>query len=128
MKRDFLSLKSLSLAESRSVLDLAKVMKRDRKSHLEAFRGRAAGIVMEKASTRTRVSFEIGAAQLGMHPVVLTPQGSQLARGEPIADTARVLSRYVDIIAFRTSARDRLVQMAESASVVKCAEPRSGET
>ncbi len=117
MKRDFLSMKSLPLAESRAVLDLAKTMKRDRAAHVNALRGKAAGIVMEKASTRTRVSFEVGAAQLGMHPVVLTPQGSQLARGEPIADTARVLSRYVDIIAFRTSARDRLAQMAEHATV-----------
>ncbi len=117
MKRNFLSMKDLSLAESRAVFDLAKTMKRDRTAHVNAFRGRAAGIVMEKASTRTRVSFEVGAAQLGMHPVVLTQQGSQLARGEPIADTARVLSRYVDIIAFRTSATDRLEQMAKHATV-----------
>ncbi len=117
MKRNFLSMKDLPLADSRVVFELAKTMKRDRFAHVDAFRGRAAGIVLEKASTRTRVSFEVGAAQLGMQPVVITPQGSQLARGEPIADTARVLSRYVDIIAFRTSARDRLVQMAESASV-----------
>ncbi len=116
-KRDYLSLTSLSPSESRSVLELARAMKRDRTAQLGSFRGRAAAIVMEKASTRTRVSFEIGAAQLGMHPVVLTTQGSQLARGEPIGDTARVLSRYADLIVFRTSSSERLEGMAKNATV-----------
>jgi ornithine carbamoyltransferase len=115
-KRDFLSMTDLSLAEARSVLSLAQRMKK-REGELPRFVGASAAIVMEKASTRTRVSFEVGAAELGMHPVVLTTQGSQLARGEPVADTARVLSRYVDIIVFRTSSRERLDQMAASASV-----------
>jgi len=115
-KRDFLSMTNLSLSEARSVFAMASEMKRDRTAHAR-FAGRSAAIVMEKASTRTRVSFEIGAAQLGMYPVVLTPLGSQLARGEPVADTARVLSRYADIIVFRTSTRDRLDEMAKSASV-----------
>jgi ornithine carbamoyltransferase len=115
-KRDFLSITDLSLVESRSVLDLARQMKK-RQSGLSSFAGSSVAIVMEKASTRTRVSFEVGVAELGMHPVVLTTQGSQLARGEPIADTARVLSRYVDLIVFRTSTRERLDQMAKSASV-----------
>ena len=116
-KRDFLSLSDLSLADARKVLDLAKTMKRDRRGQLGMFPGRACGILLEKASTRTRVSFEVGASQLGMQPVVLTTQGSQLARGEPVADTARVLSRYVDILAFRTSSRDRLEQMAKHATI-----------
>jgi ornithine carbamoyltransferase len=115
-KHDFLSLTDLSLTEARSILDLARRMKSGQ-GDLPRFAGQSAAIVMEKASTRTRVSFEVGAAELGMYPVVLTTQGSQLARGEPIADTARVLSRYVDIIVFRTSGRDRLDQMAQSASV-----------
>jgi ornithine carbamoyltransferase len=68
--------------------------------------------VLEKPSTRTRVSFEVGAAQLGMQPVVLGAQGSQLGRGEPIRDTARVLARYCDAIVFRTSTSDRLREMA----------------
>jgi len=113
MKRDYLKMTDLTLGESRSVLDLARTMKRDRTAHLGMHRGKSAGILMEKASTRTRVSFEVGAAQLGMHPVILTTQGSQLARGEPVADTARVLSRYVDILVFRTSSTDRLDQMAK---------------
>ncbi len=119
-KRDFLSLTDLSLAEARRVLDLARVLKEERRvpqARLATLAGRSVAIVLEKASTRTRVSFEVGAAHLGMHPVVLTTQGSQLARGEPIADTARVLSRYVDLIVFRTSTRERLEGMARAASV-----------
>ena len=99
------------------MLELAKAMKRDRTAHIGMHRGKAAGILMEKASTRTRVSFEVGAAQLGMHPVILTTQGSQLGRGEPVADTARVLSRYVDVLVFRTSTTERLEQMAKHARV-----------
>jgi ornithine carbamoyltransferase len=79
--------------------------------------GRAVAIVLEKASTRTRVSFEVGCSQLGAQPVVLGVQGSQLGRGEPIRDTARVLSRYCDVIVFRTSTTARMVEMARSASV-----------
>ncbi len=74
--------------------------------------GRSVAIVLEKASTRTRVSFEVGARSSGMHPVVLGVQGSQLGRGEPIRDTARVLARYCDAIVFRTSTTERLREMA----------------
>ena len=76
-------------------------------------------IILEKASTRTRVSFEVGIAELGAYPVVLSVQSSQLGRGEPIRDTARVLSRYCDAIVFRTSTTSRLLEMASAgASVV----------
>ncbi len=117
-KRDFLSLRDLSLAEARQVLALASTLKDEAKgSRLQTLAGKAVAVVMEKASTRTRVSFEVGVAQLGGHPVVLTTQGSQLGRGEPIADTARVLSRYCDAIVFRTFGTDRLLGMAKAASV-----------
>ncbi len=113
MKRDFLNLTDLSGAEAREVLALATVLKREPKgTRMQLLPGRAVAIVLEKASTRTRVSFEVGCAQLGMHPVVLNVQGSQLGRGEPIRDTARVLARYCDAIVFRTSERTRLVEMA----------------
>jgi ornithine carbamoyltransferase len=112
-KRDYLKLTDLSQAETRQVLDLATRLKREPKgSQLRRLEGRSVAIVLEKASTRTRVSFEVGCAQLGAHPVVLGLQGSQLGRGEPIADTARVLSRYCDAIVYRTSATSRLHQMA----------------
>src|SRR5271163_4038975 len=112
-KRDFLHLGDLSLAEAREVLTLAALLKRQPiGSQLGVLAGRAVAIVLEKASTRTRVSFEVGCAQLGMQPVVLGVQGSQLGRGEPIRDTARVLAGYCDAIAYRTSSPQRLAQMA----------------
>ncbi len=112
-KRDFLRLTDVSTAEAREVLTLATKLKSEPKgTRTHLLSGRAVAIVLEKASTRTRVSFEVGCAQLGMHPVVLGVQGSQLGRGEPIRDTARVLGRYCDAIVFRTSAMQRLLEMA----------------
>ena len=112
-KRDFLKLTDLSLAESREVLSLAARLKGEPKGlRTQLLPGRAVAIVLEKASTRTRVSFEVGCAQLGMHPVVLGVQGSQLGRGEPIRDTARVLARYCDAIVYRTFSTAKLLDMA----------------
>jgi ornithine carbamoyltransferase len=112
-KRDFLTLTDLSLAEAREVMALAAKFKHEPKgARLGTLAGRAVALVFEKASTRTRVSFEVGVFQLGAHAVVLGTQGSQLARGEPIADTARVLSRYCDAIVYRTSTVARLAEMA----------------
>src|SRR5580658_7018383 len=112
-KRDFLDLADLSLEEAREVLALAALLKRQPiGSQRGVLAGRGIAIVLEKASTRTRVSFEVGCAQLGAHPVVIGLQGSQLGRGEPVRDTARVLSRYCDAIVYRTSDTPRLVEMA----------------
>jgi ornithine carbamoyltransferase len=114
-KRDFLKLTDLSLAESRQILALATRLKREPKqTWAQALAGRSVAIVLEKASTRTRVSFEVGCAQLGAYPVVLNEQGSQLARGEPVRDTARVLSRYCDAIVYRTSTRANVLEMARA--------------
>ncbi|MDP9037076.1 MAG: ornithine carbamoyltransferase, partial [Myxococcota bacterium] len=117
-KRDFLHLTDLTLAEARQVLTLAAALKEAPRG---AQRGRLSGfavaILLEKASTRTRVSFEVGCAQLGAQPVVLGMQGSQIGRGEPIRDTARVLSRYCDAIVYRTSTGARLLEMATAARV-----------
>jgi ornithine carbamoyltransferase len=114
-KRDFLSLSDVTLAEARGILDLATRLKREPKgSQSQLLAGRSIAIILEKASTRTRVSFEVGSAQLGAHPVVLGIQGSQLGRGEPIRDTARVLSRYCDAIVYRTSATSKLLEMASA--------------
>ena len=74
-------------------------------------------MVFEKASTRTRISLEVAVAELGGHPLVITSSGSQMGRGEPIADTARVLSRMVHAVTFRTSGEDRLLAMAKHSSV-----------
>ena len=116
-KRDFLTLTDLTLSEARQVLSLAAKLKAAPKgAYSDVLRGRAVAIILEKASTRTRVSFEVGVAQLGAHPVILGIQGSQLSRGEPLRDTARVLARYCDAIVYRTSTSARLHEMA-SASV-----------
>ncbi|MGA2451243.1 MAG: ornithine carbamoyltransferase [Polyangiaceae bacterium] len=117
-KRDFLTLGDLTLAEARRIFSIARILKSEPKGRrLHLLAGRAVAIVMEKASTRTRASFEVGCAHLGAHPVVLSAQGSQLARGEPVRDTARVLSRYCDAIVFRTSTSARLLEMADASSV-----------
>jgi ornithine carbamoyltransferase len=79
--------------------------------------GKSVAIVFEKASTRTRLSLEIAVAELGGHPVVLTAAGSQMARGEPIADTARVLTRMVHAITFRTFSDARLRELAAHSTV-----------
>jgi ornithine carbamoyltransferase len=114
-KRDFLKLGDLSLAEARQVLALSARLKHEPKGRrTQLLAGRSVAVVLEKASTRTRVSFEVGCAQLGAHPVVLGVQGSQLGRGEPIRDTARVLARYCDAIVYRTSTSARLHEMAEA--------------
>jgi ornithine carbamoyltransferase len=112
-KRDFLRLADISPAEAREILTLATALKHaPRNAYLTLLAGRSVAIILEKASTRTRVSFEVGCAQLGAHPVVLGVQGSQLGRGEPIRDTARVLARYCDAVVYRTSVTSRLVEMA----------------
>src|SRR5271165_3932908 len=118
-KRDFLKLADLTIAEARAVLSLAAKLKQEpRGARAHQLAGRAVAIVLEKSSTRTRVSFEVGCAQLGMHPVVLGVQGSQLGRGEPIRDTARVLARYCDAIVYRTSTTARLMEMATAGAPV----------
>ncbi|MFI5302225.1 MAG: ornithine carbamoyltransferase [Polyangiales bacterium] len=112
MKRDFVRIADLSVHEIGALFELTATLKRAPKaSQRHRLAGRGVAIVLEKASTRTRVSFEIGVAQLGGHPVVLGEQGSQIGRGEPIRDTARVLSRYCDLIAFRTFGTPRLHEM-----------------
>lgn len=117
-KRDFLSLSDLSLAEARDVFARTTKMKQAAKgSTRDLLAGRAVAVVLEKSSTRTRVSFEVGISQLGAHPVTITTEGSQIARGEPIRDTARVLSGYCDLIAFRTFTSRRLHEMASYARV-----------
>ena len=112
-KRDFLCLSDLTLAEARQIFTLAAQLKAEPKgTRASELAGRSVAIVLEKASTRTRVSFEVGVSQLGAHPVVIGVQGSQLGRGEPIRDTARVLERYCDAIVYRTYATSRLTEMA----------------
>jgi ornithine carbamoyltransferase len=115
-KRDFLEIPDFSAEELYDLLELASRMKRgdypDR-----PMAGRTLGMIFEKSSTRTRVSFEVGAFQLGGHALFLSSRDIQLGRGEPISDTARVLSRYVDAIMIRTFAHDTVRDLARHASI-----------
>ncbi|MFL5791677.1 MAG: ornithine carbamoyltransferase [Actinomycetota bacterium] len=117
MARDYLSVDDLSAPELASVLSLAGKLKADRQMHADAFAGRSVALIFEKSSTRTRVSFEVGIAQLGGHPITLSSGDLQLGRGETIEDTGRVLSRYVDAIVLRTFEQERLEALADAASV-----------
>ena len=103
-KRDFLSLADLSRSEIDALLKRSLVLKRRWKKSLidSPLAGKSLGLIFDKPSTRTRVSFEVAMTQLGGHPVYLDPGTTQIKRGEPIADSARVLSRYLDGVVIRT--------------------------
>lgn len=117
MKRDLLSVDDLSPSELGSVLDLAAKAKAQPGDYAERLAGRAVAMILEKPSTRTRVSFEMAVASAGGHPVPLSSTELQLGRGETIEDTGRVLSRYVDAIVLRTFEQERLEVLAGAASV-----------
>ncbi|MEA2551035.1 MAG: ornithine carbamoyltransferase, partial [Actinomycetota bacterium] len=97
--------------------DLAGAVKADPSAYGERLRGRSVALIFEKPSTRTRVSFEVGVAQMGGHAVVLSASELQLGRGETIEDTGRTLSRYVDAIVLRTFEQERLEVLASASSV-----------
>jgi ornithine carbamoyltransferase len=117
--RHFVDLSTVSAADLRFMLDDAVV----RKSRLKAgertrpLDGKVLAMIFDKPSTRTRVSFDVAMRQLGGETIMLTGTEMQLGRSETIADTAKVLSRYVDIIMIRTTAHERLLELAENATV-----------
>src|SRR6476659_7243096 len=115
--RDYLSVDDLSSAELLHLLDVADALKADRTLHRNALAGLSIALLFEKASTRTRVSFEVGIGQLGGRPLPLSGSDLQLGRGETIEDTGRVLSRYVDAIVLRTFEQERLEALAGAAGV-----------
>jgi len=113
--RHFLTLLDLSPDELRGLIQRAielKAILKSGKLH-EPLKNRVMAMVFEKSSTRTRMSFEAGMAQLGGHPTFLSPRDTQLGRGEPIEDSARVLSRMVDIIMIRTFEHEKIERFAE---------------
>lgn len=115
MTRHFLADDDLSPAEQTAVLTLAAELKQGWAD--KPLAGSAVAVVFEKPSTRTRLSFEVGIAQLGGHPVIVDAASTQLGRGETIEDTARVLSRYVDAVVIRTFGQDRIEALAAASSV-----------
>jgi ornithine carbamoyltransferase len=114
--RDFLAIPDFSRAELMALFDLAERMRRGEYQQ-KPLKGKTLAMIFMKASTRTRVSFEVGTYQLGGHALFLSPRDVQLGRGEPIADTARVLSRYVDGIMIRTFAHQDVEELARYADV-----------
>ncbi len=117
MTRSFLSLLDYSTEELEGLLDLARQMKLYPDTFRTACAGQTLAMIFQKPSLRTRVSFEVGIQQLGGHGIYLGPTDIQLHRGETIADTARVLSRYVDGIMARVFAHADVVALAEHASI-----------
>ncbi len=118
-KRDLLALSDLSPREVDALLKRAAALKKAlRQGRSRAtLKGKSLGLIFEKSSTRTRVSFEVGMYQLGGQPLFLSANDLQLGRGEPIADTARTLSRYLDGIMIRTFAQSTVEELARHATI-----------
>ena len=117
--KDFISMLDADKLFIENVIHLSAFLKEKQKRG-EIYRpleGFTAALIFEKPSTRTRVSFEVGVYQLGGHGVYMDTQGSQLGRGEPLKDTARVLSRYVDLIVIRTYGQERVEELARYSDV-----------
>ncbi|WP_214404302.1 ornithine carbamoyltransferase [Pseudonocardia lacus] len=117
MVRHLLRDDDLTPDEQRDVLDLADAMKADPLALRPLAGPRSVAVLFDKSSTRTRISFQVGIGQLGGTPLIVDAQASQLGRGETIGDTARVLSRYVDAIVWRTGDQSRIEEMAAGATV-----------
>ena len=115
----FLTLLDFSPAELHAIIERAIEMKEERKAgaNQRQFPGHVLGMIFAKSSTRTRVSFEAGMAQLGGHAMFLSPTDTQLGRGEPIEDSARVISSMVDIVMIRTFGHDIVETFAAHSSV-----------
>ena len=119
MKKDIRSLLDLDAADFKQLLDRAAELKECRKKGRQErpLVGKTLGLIFEKASTRTRVSFEAAMAQLGGASVFISTKDTQMSRDEPVSDTARVLSRYLDALALRTYAQDLLEAFAEASDI-----------
>lgn len=117
MKKDFISLNDLSSEDIHQWLDFARQIKQSPKDFKSTLAGKTLGMIFNKKSTRTRISFEVGITQLGGSGIFLGPDDLQLSRGETIADTAKVLSRYLDGIVIRTYSHKDVVEFAQHATI-----------
>ncbi|MBB5113186.1 ornithine carbamoyltransferase [Micromonospora echinospora] len=117
MIRHFLRDDDLTPAEQAAVLDLAARMKTDRYGHQPLAGPKSVAVLFDKQSLRTRISFDVGIAELGGHPLVVDTQVTHFGRGETLADAGRVLSRYVAAIVLRTHGDDRIAEVAAHATV-----------
>ena len=119
MCRHFLTLNDLSGAELKQLIQRAIELKKMQHERVifEPLKNRVLGMIFDKSSTRTRISFETGMAHFGGSSIFLSPRDTQLGRGEPIADSARVISRMVDCIMIRTHSHDNITQFAKNSQV-----------
>ena len=115
--KHFLELNQIDAKELRGIIDLSKSYKQGITSGQDTLKGKTLGLIFEKPSTRTRVSFEIAMYQLGGNVTILEHEKTHLGRGETISDTAKVLSRYIDVIVYRTSSAEKLYELAKHSSV-----------
>ena len=118
MKKDLISMLDVK-DDIHELLDLAMKLKSEKKKSMidEPLKNKSLGMIFEKPSTRTRISFEVGMTQLGGHALYLSPRDLQMGRGETIADTAKVLSRFVDAIMYRAFSNEVMKELAENATV-----------
>ena len=114
--RHFLTLKDFTKEEILEIIDLAFKIKNKKKTK-KYLKNKTLGMIFEKSSTRTRISFEVGMYQLGGHALFLSSDNTQLGRGEPIKDTARVLSRMLDMVMIRTFSQERLEEFAKYSTI-----------
>lgn len=117
MKKDFISIKDLSKDELKSTLKLALEVKENPKKFSNKLEGKALGLIFQKPSNRTRVSFEVGMYQLGGYSVYLGPDDIRLGAREATKDIARTLSRYLDVIVVRTYSHQDIVDLAQNATI-----------
>ena len=117
MKKDLLTIKDLTRAEIEDIFSLASQLKVNRKTHATPLRNKTVGLIFEKPSTRTRVSFEVGVHELGGNTIYLSSDEVKLGKREAIKDAAKVLSRYLDAMVIRTFSHDRLLEMAGFSSI-----------
>lgn len=117
MKKDLLAIKDLTKTEIEDIFSLAAQLKVNRKTHAAPLRNKTIGLIFEKPSTRTRVSFEVGVHELGGNTIYLSSDEVELGKREAIKDAAKVLSRYLDGMVVRTFSHDRLLEMAGFSSI-----------
>lgn len=119
MGRNILSIFDLNREEIKNLIHRSRELKKQKKEGIEhsSLDGKSIGLLFEKLSTRTRISFEVGINDLGANAIFLNPGDLQLGRGETIYDTARVLSSYLDAVIMRTFGQERIIEFAESATI-----------
>jgi len=117
LKRDFLTLMDLSSEEIELILKRAIELKSGKDADKCPLIGKSIGLLLEKSSTRTRVSLEVGIYQLGAQAIYMSPKDTQIGRGETIHDTAKVLSRYLDAVVMRTDSHNILIEFASHSSI-----------